>query len=61
LRLGVHDLLDDTEQVEVQRARRSIRVTVTTSPGPACRHPLNLAAVAARARHLLAVDVSVGA
>jgi hypothetical protein len=33
LRLGFHDLLDDGEQVEVLRARRSIRVTVTTSPG----------------------------
>jgi hypothetical protein len=34
LRLGVDDLLDDGEQVEgAPRARRSIRVTVTTSPG----------------------------
>ena len=33
LRLGVHDLLDDGEQVKVMRARRSIRVTVTASPG----------------------------
>jgi len=31
LRLGIHDALDDGEQIE--GAARSIRVTVTTSPG----------------------------
>ena len=51
------DALDDGDQVKVLRARRSMRVTVTTSPGRACEHPVKLAPNGARARHLLPVDV----
>jgi hypothetical protein len=36
-RLGVHDSLDDAEEVEGLRASRSNLVAVTTSLGPACR------------------------
>jgi hypothetical protein len=47
---------------KVLRARRSIRLTVTTSPGGRLAdHPVKLAPVGARARHLLAVDVAAAA
>ncbi len=47
---------------KVERASRSIRVTVTTSPGAeAVEHAEKLAPVGPRAGHLLAVDVPAGA
>jgi len=47
---------------KVLRASRSIRVTVTTSPGgEAAQHPQKFAPVAVRARHFLAVDVPAAA
>ena len=47
---------------KVLRASRSMRVTVTTSPGARrVEHPEKLAPVGPRARHLLAVDVPAAA
>jgi hypothetical protein len=46
---------------KVPRASRSIRVTVTTSPGAPVVHLEKLAPVRSRSCHLLAVDVPAAA
>jgi hypothetical protein len=46
---------------KVLRARRSIRVTLTTSPGRGVEHAEKLAPGGPRTRYLLAVDVPVDA
>jgi hypothetical protein len=62
LRLGVHDLLDDGEQVK-RRAGQSVdpRHRHDVAGGEGHEHFEKFAPVGARARHLLAVDVLVGA
>ena len=58
MRLGVHDLLDDGEQVEGAAREAVDPRTVTTSPGARCvEHFEKLAPVAVRARHLLPVNL----
>ena len=59
---GVHDLLDDGEQVE-GAARQPVnpRHRHHVAGGQLAEHPVKLAPVGPRARHLLAVDVPAAA
>ena len=59
LSLGVHDPLDDAEQVE-GAARQSVdpRHCHHVAGGQLAEHPVKLAPVGPRARHLLPVDVA---
>lgn len=62
LRLGVHDPLDDLEQVEGAAGEAiDARHRHHVAGGQAVEHTKQFAPVGARARHLLAVDVSAAA
>ena len=62
LRLGVHDALDDAEQIE-GAARQPVdpRHRHHVAGGQLAEHLVKLASVGPRARHLLAVDVAARA
>ena len=62
LRLGVHDLLDDGEQIKgAARQPVDARYCHHVAGGQLAEHPVKLAPVGPRARHLFAVDVSARA
>jgi len=62
LRLGVHDALDDTEQVE-SAASEAVdpRHRHHVAGGQLAEHPVKFAPVEARSGHLLALDVAAAA
>ena len=62
LRLRVHDALDDAEQ-DKGAAREAVnpRNRDQVAGGQLAEHPVKLAPVGPRARHLLAIDVAGGA
>src|SRR6516162_3804860 len=62
LRLGVHDALDDAEQIK-GAAREAVdpRHRHHVAGAELAEHPVKLAPVGPRARHLLAVDVPAAA
>ena len=62
LRLGVHDALDDAEQIK-GAAREAVdpRHRHHVAGAELAEHPVKLAPVGPRARHLLAVDVAAAA
>jgi len=62
LRLGVHDALDDAEQVE-GAAGEAVNPCHRhhVAGGQLAEHPVKLASVGSRARHLLPVDIPAAA
>jgi hypothetical protein len=62
LRLGVDDALDDAEQIKGAASEAvDPRHRHHVAGGELAEHPVKLAPVGARARHLLAEDVAAGA
>ena len=62
MRLGVHDALDDAEQIK-GAAREAVDAChhPHVAGSQLTEHPVKLAPVGPRARHLLAVDVPAAA